>query len=239
VKKEKLGVVTTPPVLANGTAPDLPTWAAPAELPVLLRPAFEASPDDDPTVETIGAGNTHALLSVVRIVPAAPAPLAKIRDTVVRDLLMKRASDRARAVATAIVAKANAGTPLAQAFAEAGMRLPPVEKAGGRQMDLARSDRPVPPPLAMLFSMARGKTKLMPAPENQGWFVVHLDTVTPGDPKSAPGLVEATRGQFARVVGEEYAEQFSNAVKKDIGVERNDAAVARLKQQLQGGAAGR
>jgi peptidyl-prolyl cis-trans isomerase D len=238
VKSEKLVAVTTPAVLANGGAPDLPTWAPPPELPLLLKTAFEASPDDDPTVETIGAGNRYALLAVNQVVPSAPAPLAKIRDAVTRDLMAKRASDRAKAVATAIVAKANAGTPLAQAFAETGMRLPPVEKASGRQMDLARSDRPVPPPLAMMFSMARGKTKLLAAPENQGWFVVHLDTVTPGDPKSAPGLVEATRGQFARAIGDEYAEQFTNAVKKDIGVKKNDAAVARLKQQLAGGSAG-
>jgi peptidyl-prolyl cis-trans isomerase D len=238
VKSEKLVTVTTPPVLANGAAPDLPTWTPPAELPVLLKTAFEASPEDDPTVETIGAGNLHALLGVTRVVPAAPAPLAKIRDAVVRDLMAKRASDRARAVATAIIAKTNIGTPLAQAFAEAGMRLPPVEKASGRQMDLARNDRPIPPPLAMMFSMARGKTKLLAAPQNQGWFVVHLDSVTPGDPKTAPGLVEATRGQFARAVGDEYAEQFTNAVKKDIGVEKNEAAVARLKKQLAGGSGG-
>jgi peptidyl-prolyl cis-trans isomerase D len=238
VKSQKLEVVTTPPVLANGTAPDLASWTAPPELSHLLRTAFEASPDDDPTVETIAAGNRYALLSVTKIVPATPAPLAKIRDQVVRDLAIKRASDRARAIATAIVSKANAGTPLAKAFAESGVRLPPVEKASGRQLDLSRSDRPVPPPLALMFSMAAGKTKLLAAPNNQGWFVVHLDSITPGDPKTAPGLVEATRSQFARVLGDEYAEQFTNAVKKDIGVEKNDAAVARLKKQLVGGSAG-
>lgn len=238
VKANKLAVVTTPPVLANGSAPDLPTWTPPAELAPLLRTAFEASPDDDPTVETIGTGDRHALLSVARVVPAAPPPLAKIRDTVLRDLLAKRAFDRARAVASAIVAKARAGAPLATAFAEAGVRLPPVQKAGGRQMDIARGGQPVPPPLAMMFSMAPGTTKLLAAPDNEGWFIVHLDSITPGDPKTAPELVEATRGQFARLIGEEYAEQFTNAVKKDIGVQKNEAAVTRLKQQLVGGAGG-
>jgi len=238
VKSEKLAVVTTPPVLANGAAPDMPGWTPSAELPVLLKAAFEAAPDDDPTVETIGAGNRFALLDVVQVLPSAPAPLAKIRDTVARDLAAKRASDRARAVAQAIVAKANAGTQLSQAFAEAGMPLPPTEKVSGKQIDFQQGDRPIPPPLAMMFSMARGKTKLLAAPDNQGWFVVHLDSVTAGDPKTAPGLVEATRGQFARLIGEEYGEQFTNAVKKDIGVEKNSAAVTRLKRQLAGGAGG-
>ena len=38
-------------------------------------------------------------------------------------------------------------------------------------------------------------------------------------------------------MGEEYAEQFTNAVKKEVGIERNDAAIARLKKQLTGGSA--
>jgi peptidyl-prolyl cis-trans isomerase D len=174
---------------------------------------------------------------VTRILPAAPIPLAKVREAVVQDLMAKRASDRARAVATAIVAKANAGTPLAKAFAESGVKLPPVQRASGRQADLVQENRPVPPPLAMMFSMAKGKTKLLAAPDNAGWFVVHLDTITPGDATKAPGLIEATRGEFGRVVGQEYAEQFTNAVKKDVGVQINDAAVARLKSQFSGNTA--
>lgn len=238
VKSEKLAVVTTPPLLANGTAPDMPGWVPPAEVQRLLRTAFEVSPDDDPTVETIAPDNRYALLGVAQVVPAAPIPLAKVRETVVRDLMAKRAAERARAVATAIAAKANAGMPLAKAFAEAGMPLPPTEKAGGRQMDLAQSGRPIPPPIAMLFKMAKGKTKLLAAPNNQGWFIVQLETIVPGDAKTAPGLLQATQGQFAQILGEEYAEQFTNAVRKEVGIERNDAAIARLKKQLTGGSAG-
>jgi peptidyl-prolyl cis-trans isomerase D len=234
VKSEKLTVVTTPPVLPNGSAPDTPGWAPPAELPRLLRTGFELAADDDPTVETIGAGNSYALLDVSQVLPSAPVPLAKIRDQVMRDLITQRAADRAKAVASAIVAKANAGTPLAQAFAEAGVRLPPLQQAGGRQIDLAQANRPVPPPLARLFQMQRGKTQLLPAPGNEGWFVVQLQSVIPGDVKSAPGLVQATRAEFSGVAAAEYAEQFTNAVRKDIGVEKNPAAIARLKKRLAG-----
>jgi peptidyl-prolyl cis-trans isomerase D len=237
VKAHKLEATTTPPLLATGAAPDLPTWQAPPEIAMLIRPAFETTPDEDPMVETIAAGKQYALLGVTRILPAAPIPLAKVREAVVQDLMAKRASDRARAVATAIVAKANAGTPLAKAFAESGVKLPPLQRASGRQADLVQENRPVPPPLAMMFSMAKGKTKLLAAPDNAGWFVVHLDTITPGDATKAPGLIEATRGEFGRVVGQEYAEQFTNAVKKDVGVQINDAAVARLKSQFSGNTA--
>lgn len=234
VKSEKLTMVTTPPVLANGAAPDAPGWTPPPELPVLLKTAFEASPDDDPTVETIGAGNRYALLSVTQVVPPAPVPLAKAHGQVLRDLLAQRAADRAKAIATAIVAKANAGTPLAQAFAEASVRLPPPQKASGRQIDLAQANQPVPPPLQLMFRMPRGKTQLLAAPGNEGWFVVQLESVTPGDVKTAPSLIEATRGQFSTMTAGEYAEQFTNAVKREVGITRNAAAIAKLKQQLAG-----
>jgi peptidyl-prolyl cis-trans isomerase D len=235
LKAEKLSVVTTPALLANGSAPDQPDWQAPPETALLLKAAADLTTDDDPTVETIAANDRYAVLKVDRVVPSAPAPLAKVREQVVRDFLAKRASERARAVATAIMAKANAGVPLDKAFAEAGVRLPPVERASGRQMDLSRPNQPVPPPLAMMFSMAKGKTKLLPVPGDRGWFVVQLQEVVPGNAAEAPQLVAATRQQFDRVLAEEYAAQFTAAIKKQLGVRRNDAAVAALKSQLAGG----
>jgi peptidyl-prolyl cis-trans isomerase D len=102
-------------------------------------------------------------------------------------------------------------------------------------MDLSRPNQPVPPPLAMMFSMAKGKTKLLPVPGDRGWFVVQLQEVVPGNAAEAPQLVAATRQQFDRVLAEEYAAQFTAAIKKQLGVRRNDAAVAALKSQLAGG----
>ena len=85
----------------------------------------------------------------------------------------------------------------------------------------------------------RGDTKILAAPGKQGWFIVHLDTIEQGDVRQAPGLVDAARGQFVEMFGREYAEEFSAAVQKEIGVSRNAAAIARLKAALAGGTAGR
>ncbi|MDB5690167.1 MAG: hypothetical protein JWL91_2043 [Sphingomonas bacterium] len=237
VKANKLAVVTTPPVLANGQSPDQPAFQAPPELSVLLKNAFVASPDEDPTVETIGAGQTFALLGVQRVIPAAPAPLATIRAQVAADVAGDRAFQRAKQIADGIVAKAKSGVPLAKAFADTGLKLPAPEPAGGRQIDLARSQTPAPPPLALMFNMRQGDTKILAAPNRQGWFVVHLDRIVQGDARSAPGLIEATRGQFVEVLGREYAEQFSVAVQKVLGVKRDAAAIARLKASLAKGTA--
>jgi peptidyl-prolyl cis-trans isomerase D len=96
----------------------------------------------------------------------------------------------------------------------------------------------VPPPLALLFTMPRGKAKLQAAPDGRGWFVVHLDKVVPGDAAGAPDLIEAVKSSFAQVFGDEYAQQFTLAARARAKVKRNEEALGKLKQELQGGGAG-
>jgi peptidyl-prolyl cis-trans isomerase D len=234
VAARKLAVVETVPVTAAGAAPGDAGWRAPAELQPLLEGAFAVEPGDDPAVETVEENKRYALVSVARAIPAAAPPLGQIRDRVKADLIVRRASERARAVAAAIVAKINAGTPPAQAFAQAGTRLPPVQTLTATRRDIARQNAQVPPPMAMMFSLPRGKARLLPAPDGRGWFVVYLDKVVPGDSSKQPGLAEAVRGQFAQIVGDEYAAQFTGAIRASLKVKRNDAAVAGLKAELLG-----
>jgi peptidyl-prolyl cis-trans isomerase D len=87
----------------------------------------------------------------------------------------------------------------------------------------------------MLFSLPRGKARILAARNGQGWFVVHHAETVAGDAASSPGLIEATRGQFERILGEEYAAQFTRAVEAQIEVERNDKAIRELREQLQRG----
>lgn len=236
VAENKLQAVTTPALLANGAAPDQPGYRGDPALPLLLKPAFEANPDDDATVETIGKGERYAVLSVAQVVPAAPIPLAKIRERVAADVVAARAAKRAKTVADAIAAKVNAGTPIEKAFAEAGMKLPAVQTARATRIELARLGDRVPPPLALMFSMARPAARTLPAGNGEGWFVVKLDRIEAGDAGRVPGLVDATRSQFARVLGDEYAEQFAQAAREAVGVSINARAFAELKARLAGGA---
>ena len=59
-----------------------------------------------------------------------------------------------------------------------------------------------------------------------GWFVVHLAATEAGDARGQPQLVQATRTQFSQVVGEEYAQQFTRAIERQLEVERNEDAIA-------------
>jgi len=65
--------------------------------------------------------------------------------------------------------------------------------------------------------------------------VVYLDKVVPGDAAGTPELIEAVKTQFAQVIGDEYAQQFTAAARIRGKVKRNEEALAKLKQELQGG----
>lgn len=232
IAAQKLAVVETAPVTAAGAAPGNPDWKAPPELQPLLEGAFAVEPGDDPAVETVQENQRYALVAVTRAIPAAAPPLAQIRERVKADLLVRRASERARAVATAIVARINAGTAPAQAFAQAGVSLPPVQTLTATRRDIARQNAQVPPPMAMMFSLPRGKARLLPAPDGRGWFVVYLERIVPGDARREPGLIQAVRSQFAQILGDEYARQFTGAIRSSLEVKRNDEAVRKLKAEL-------
>ena len=236
-QREKLAIRDTAPVTAAGAAPGTPNWQAPPELAPLLTSAFELEANAEPVVEPIAPNERYAVMIVTNVIPPAAPPLAQIRDRVKAELIVRRASDRARAVATSIQSKINAGMAPAQAFAEARVKLPAVQPVTAIRRDIARQGGQVPPPLAMLFSLPRGKARLLPAPNGAGWFIVYLDKIVPGDAAKEPALIDAVRGQFNEVIGNEYMEQFTRAIRSRADVKRNEDAFRALKRQLGGGPA--
>lgn len=230
-----LRIQETPALTATGQNPAEPARAAPAELQPLLKAGFEMSPEDDPAVETIGPDDA-AIVAVKQVIPAAPPPLAQIRDRVRADLVRDRASARARVLAQQLTDRINRGAAPAQVFAGAPVRVP-VQRISARRIEIARPGQQVPPPLVMMFSLPKGRAKVMAAPDGAGWFVVHTETTVPGDAAGQPQLIQATRTQFERILGEEYADQFARAVQAKLKVERDEKGIVALKRQLQSGGA--
>ena len=154
-----------------------------------------------------------------------------------RDYMLDQGSKKAKAVADKIAKAVSGGTPLSKAIADAGVKLPGVQNISSTRADLARQSQQgqVPPPLSLMFSMAQGTAKSLAAPRDQGWFVVVLDKLNRGDASKRDDLLQATKAQFKQVFGNEYTAQFINAMKADIGVERNEDSLAALKTQLLGG----
>ena len=239
VTANKLQPVTTPALLPDGRNPDAPTAAVAPELPGIMKAGFAADPNDDPTVEQVVPNQVFAVVKADRVVPATPQPLAQIRDKVAADFTAERALAASRQAADAIAAKVNAGTQLAQATSAAGVALPAATALQGRRGELLRPGAEAQPQMAALFTLTRGKARVVAAPDKSGWYVVALDGVVAGDARTQPQLVEATRVQFSPVLGQEYGQQLAAAARKAVGVEINPAAVARLKAELIGGAAAR
>ena len=230
VAKHKLQVVTTPALLPNGSAPTDPNFKPDATVTALLKAAADATPDDDPTVENLDP--THAaLLSVASVVPAAPVPLDQIKPRVALDLQMQRAAEKAKGVAQAVLAKVKAGQPLAAAFAAAGLEAP--KPIALNQLELSRAGQNVPAPIRVLFRLAPGKADLVQGP-NGSWFLVKLDQILPGNAQLLPMVLNATRGELQRSLGDEYAQQFATAARDEVKVKRNPQALSALDQQLRG-----
>lgn len=232
----RLAITQTPPITAGGQALGNAAFKLPPEYAGLVKEAFQMAPGDDPVVETLPNEAGYALLAVGDVTAAAPAPLAQIRERVAADFIAKRALDRAKAVANAVVAKGNAGMALTRAVAEAKVAgAPAPAPLTVRRLQLAQLQGRVPPPLQMLFSLSQGKTRLVAAPNNEGYFVVKLNRITPGDATTQPTLIAQVQTDFNRAAGEELAVQFLNAAQKELGVTRNEAAIAAARQRLLAG----
>ena len=234
-KKYAITSETTPAITASGVAPDIQGFTLPTDYQPLLRDVFQADPSDDAQVASVGNGTAFVIYHMDRVLPAAPKPLREIANQVMADAQIERATLAARRVATAIADSINKGTPFAQALSASGVKLPAPQPAGGRRIDIMQLRDKAPVPVTTMFNMPEKRAKIIPVPQNAGWFVVYLDKITPGDPRSAQPLIAPTQQQLTRVIGDEYVQQFATAVRAKVGVTRNAAAMAAFKKSLTGG----
>ena len=235
VADQKLAAKQTGPVAASGADPLDPTSRPDPQLAQVVQSGFDAQQGDTPELVPVGQNGAFAIAALGKIIPAAPQPLAKIKDKVAADFTADRANQAAHKLATEIVAKVNKGTPIAQAFTEA--KLPAskaVQSVTATRAQLAASPQGAPPPLALMFSTPAKQARVLEAPGGAGWLVVYTDTVQPGDASGKPDVVKAMRHDLGQFVGREYVEQFATAVRQAVGVTRNDAVIAKVRQQLLG-----
>jgi peptidyl-prolyl cis-trans isomerase D len=179
----------------------------------------------------IAADGSFALVALERIVQAAPRPLAQIREQVVKDYLVQQALQKARAAATAVVAKLEKGVPMQQALAEAGITKGPPPK----DFDFKRSEVLGPnmaPYLQMAFQMAPKKAKLVEGRNREGYYVVYLDKVEEHSAANDPAALAKVRSDIAPQIGPEYARQFIASIRNHLKVTRNDQAIAQLRADL-------
>ena len=231
-KSLKLDVQTTKPLVADGRVYGATGETAPALLASALTSAFEME-EGEPQVAALPGGATYLVFETARITPSAAARLAEIREGVVADWRRDAGAKAAKAAADRIVARAAKGATLAAAIAAEKRPLPAVDAINMSRGALAQHQR-VPPPLALLFSMAKNSVKKLEAANDAGWYVVTVDTIVPG--KIAPNdpLLAQARTGLGQLMGREYGDALRAAIRDEAEIERNADAIAAVRKRLTG-----
>jgi len=228
-----LEMQTTRPLLATGTVYGTQGETAPAILAPALETAFQMS-EGQPQIAEIERGQTFLIFEATEIVPSAPAPLAEIRDDVTADWRKAQGAKAARAAADRVLERIKGGATLAAAIAEEETDLPEIDQIDLTREQLAAMQGRFPAPIALLFSMAEGTTKKLEAPDDNGWFVVDLDDIETGEVGRDDPVFAQASTDLGVAMGREYADQLRIALRKELGVERNETAIEAVRKQLLG-----
>jgi peptidyl-prolyl cis-trans isomerase D len=228
----KLPVTTTPLITANGTSRADPSYKLAPELAPALKSGFSMAPNDEPEVVALSGDQGYAIVSPSQVVPSAPAPLASIHDQVASDWINDQATQRARAAAEQIAAKASGSVSLADAIKAMGAPIPAPRPITARRIQIADAQGNIVPALRLLFTTGAGKSKMAPNPQGGGFFVVKTDKITPGNALISPGLISQVQGQLSQASSSDYAEQFLADLKREMKAKRNESAIQAFKARL-------
>lgn len=231
-------VANSGPLTADGGIYMQPGQTLPEQLRPILATAFTMD-QEQPQVAEVERGKSFVIYDVTAITPSAPAPLAQIKNDVKLAWAIDAGSKAAKAAALKMQADIRKGKTIEQALADAGKKLPPAQQISMSRATLAaalRSGRQVPPPVSLMFHMARNTVKVQSAEGERGWFVVQLKAIAPGKVDAAD-MVKNTRTELGQQLGQAYADAFGKAVRKQVGVKRNAAAIKSVSDQLAGTAA--
>jgi peptidyl-prolyl cis-trans isomerase D len=190
------------------------------------------APNDEPEVVALGGDQGYAIVSPSQVVPSAPAPLASIHDQVASDWINDQATQRARAAAQQIAAKASGNVSLADAIKAVGASIPAPRPITARRIQIADAQGNIVPALRLLFTTGAGKSKMAPNPQGGGFFVVKTDKITPGNALISPGLISQVQGQLSQASSSDYAEQFLADLKREMKAKRNESAIQAFKARL-------
>ena len=231
-----LAITETPPITAAGRSRGDENYTLPENLQSLLGSAFALQSGDRPQLEPVDEGRSFAVLALGNVIAAAPPPLADIREQVEAQMVAAESSKLSAAAAQKVLAKMKGGANLASAIAavasEDGVSLPGVESQSLRRLQLSQMGQNVPPFVEMMFRIKKGEARLADSGDGSATYIVLVDRITPGRAAGQIGLVDSVGAEFKGPLSAELTQQFLTAIVKDVGVTRNDDAVATARQQI-------
>lgn len=230
----RVQVTTTPAITADGRIYGGSSQTVDPRLQPAIATAFQME-ESEPQLAEIERGRTFLVFDVARITESAPAPLAEIREDVATAWRLSAGLATARRAADAIATQARGGRDLGEAVRAAGAANVQIEAINLTREQLAQTGaQRVPPPLALLFSMAQGTAKTLEAERRLGYYVVALRSIQEGAVAPNDPLLAQARSSLGPALAEEYARQLQTAMRNAVGYERNDTAVAAVRRQLGG-----
>lgn len=226
-----LQIQTTPAITEAGTAPN---FQMPADLAAITEAAFQIDANEA-DLQEVERDKRIAIVEVSSILPSATPPLDQIRDQVRARLVQQTAGERGRAIAEGIINRINSGMAPDQAYAQAGLPLPARETRTERRSTLEREGQQVPPPFRILFAIPEGKARMVAAPNNGGWIIVHHQRRVAGnagaDAEGRDALAQAER-RLTAAGPIELVAQFARALRSVINVERDEDRINALRQRM-------
>lgn len=233
-KTLNLTIASTPALTADGSVFGKQGEKASADIAPLVQAAFAMEREGEAQLAEIKPGEKFAIYDVGQLTAATPAPLDLIKGAVARDWAVQQGSVKAKAATDTILAALNKGTPLAEAMKLAGAALPAPQPVDLPRQALTQMQGKVPAPLALMFAMAKGSNKRLEGPNNAGWYVVSLKEIVLGKVERNDPIFKQAAASFAQDAGGELADQLRIAIRNDVGVERNEAGIKAVRDQLTG-----
>ena len=226
-------ISSTAPITADGRIYGVPSAQLPPQLVGAVNTAFQMD-EGEPQLAEIARGTTFMIFEVSDITQSAAAPLDEIREQIVLSWRLAEGAELARAAADRVIERVGANSSLAAAMGEEETPLPPVDELNINRQQLLAQGQQIPPALALMFSMAEGTTKRLEAPNDLGWFVVDLTDIETPEIAANDPIIAASRQQLRGAIGDELAQQMTRAMRQELGVETNSAALEAVKRQMTG-----
>lgn len=189
----------------------------------LLSTAFETGEGGTSRlVET--PGGIAFVLRVDSIAPPAERPLAAVRDDVAEAWMAEERDRRAEAIANQIHAEVLGGRDLAESAAEHGVSVDTTRPLTRNDNDPSRGV--VGGLVTHLFEAARGEPIVGPA--QNGYAVAVVRDVRTADSAVSADQAERLRNQLSGTLSNELLQQYTNALRSEIGVSVNPRAMENL-----------